>query len=210
MSPHLPSGWRMAISISVSAVLLAATPALAGSIVPGISIDGVRIGQSADQVRRVLGPPPHTAKGREGFVRWDYTAHNHLTVNLVNGKVVSVFVSMVPGQGRVLDHTAEGIGLLSKMSAANKAYPGQCSPPDPAVGNPPGCGFQNYWTTRMGFSASGRYGTGWKAPIETISLDLITVASRKEILQRLEEDHAQGLLSDEEYAARKADVLATM
>jgi hypothetical protein len=191
-------------------VLLAATPALAGSIVPGVSIDGVRIGQSADQVKRILGAPPHTAKGRAGFVRWDYTAHDHLTVDLVNGKVVSVSVSMVPGQGRALDHTTEGIGLLSQMSAANKAYPGQCQPPDPAVGNPPGCGFQNYWTTRMGFAASGRYGIGWKAPIETISLELITVASRKEILQRLEELHAQGAMSDQEYATKKADVLATM
>jgi hypothetical protein len=189
-------------------VLLAAAPALAGSIVPGISIDGVRIGQSADQVRRILGAPPHTAKGRAGLVRWDYTAHDHFTVDLVNGKVVSVSVSMVPGQGRALDHTAEGIGLLSKMSAANKAYPGQCSPPNPPY--PPVCGFQQYWTTRMLFQASGDYGNGWKEPIVTIKLDLISEATKKDILGRLEADHAAGLLSDEEYATKKADVLATM
>ena len=170
----------------------------------------MRIGQSEAQVRRILGPPPHTAKGRSGLVRWDYTAHNSLTVNLVHDKVISVFVSTIPGQGRVLDHTAEGIGLLSKMSAVEKAYPGHCSPPDPTVGDPPGCGFQSHWTTRMGFGASGRYGTGWKAPVETISLELIAIASRKDILRGLQEKHAAGLLSDEEYAAKKADVLATM
>jgi hypothetical protein len=189
-------------------VLLAAPVARAGSIVPGVSIDGVRIGQSEAAVRRVLGPPPHTAKGRSGVVRYDYAAHNHLTVTFAQGKVILVFVSMVPGQGKVLDHTAEGIGLLSKMSAVAKAYPGQCQPP--AAEAPPGCAWQQAWTTRIGFVASGRYGTGWKAPVETIQLELIAIGSRKDILRRLGELHDQGVLTDEEYAAKKADVLHMM
>ena len=188
-------------------VLLAAAPALAGSIVPGVSIDGVRIGQSADQVRRVLGAPPHTAKGREGLVRWDYTAHNHLTVDLVNGKVVSVSVAMIPGQGRALDHTTEGIGLGSKVSAVEKAYPGHCQGPTP--GSAPGCSWQTY-TTAFGFGTSGRYGTGWKAPVENIQLELKAIGSRKDVLRELDERHGQGLITDEEYAAIKAEVLRTM
>lgn len=191
-------------------VLVVAPAAIAGKIVPGVSIDHVRIGQSKAAVKHVLGPPPHIARGRKGsgVVRWDYTKHNHLTVVFVHDKVTSVFVLMIPGRGRVLDHTSKGIGLGSKMSAVAKAYPGHCEAP--GAGYPPVCSWQAYWTTRMLFSASGRYGTGWKAPVETIKLSLITIASRKAILARLREAHDLGALTDEEYAVRKADVLATM
>jgi hypothetical protein len=140
--------------------------------VPGISINGVRLGQSAAAVRKILGPPPHMQKGAPGsqVVRWDYTAHNSLTLLLNHGKVTSVFVSTIPGRGKVLDRTAKGIGLLSRMSAVAKAYPGHCQPP--AFGAPPGCSWQTA-TARMTFQASGRYGSGWNALVETIQLQLI-------------------------------------
>ena len=160
-----------AVSLAALAVCSLAS---AGTIVPGVSIDGVRLGQSVATVRRILGPPPHTQNGPPGsqVVRWDYTAHNSLTVLLGHGKVTSVFVSTIPGRGKVLDHTTKGIGLLSRMSAAAKAYPGHCQPPQPAFGAPPGCGWQTT-KARMTFQASGRYGVSWHAPVETILLQYI-------------------------------------
>lgn len=163
---------RAALGAAVLVALVICPLAVAGAIVPGVSIDGVRLGQSAATVRKLLGPPPHLQQGPPGsqVVRWDYTSHNSLTVLLDHGKVTSVFVSTVPGRGKVLDRTAKGIGLLSKMSAVAKAYPGHCQPP--AAPAPPSCGWQTA-TTRMTFQASGRYGSGWNAPVETIQLQLI-------------------------------------
>ncbi len=129
----------LAIGIPMIVVLLSASVVSARAVVPGASIDGVHIGQGKASVKRVLGPPPHTQKGPPGSdtVRWDYKAHNSLTVLLVQGRVTRVFVTTIPGRGRVFDHTTKGIGLLSKMSAVRKAYPGHCEPPVPSMGIPP-------------------------------------------------------------------------
>ena len=170
----MPGRLHSALVATALAALVVCPLAAAGSIVPGVSIDGVRLGQSAAAVRRILGPPPGTQQGPPGsqVVRWDYTAHNSLTVLLDHGRVTSVFVSTIPGRGKVLDRTAKGIGLLSRMSAVAKAYPGHCQPPQPAFKAPPGCSWQTA-TARMTFQASGRYGSGWNAPVETIQLQLI-------------------------------------
>ena len=168
--PPLAPRWRVAIGLSILITLLVAPAASARLIVPGASLDGVHIGQTKASVKRVLGQPTHVAAQGSDTVRWDYPAHNSLTVFFVQGRVIRVFVTAIPGR-KVLDHTSKGVGLLSKMSAVSKAYPGHCSRPDPSLGAPPVCRWETA-TTRMLFKASGRYGTGWSAPVETIELQL--------------------------------------
>jgi hypothetical protein len=138
-----------------------------------VSIDGVKLGMSAAAVRAKLGAPPHIQPGPSGsgYERWDYKAHNSLTVNLARGRVTSVFVTRIPGRSKVLDRTAKGIGLGSPMSAVEKAYPGHCYFPDPSINLPPVCNWQTS-KVMMTFQASGRYGLGRKAPVETIQLQL--------------------------------------
>jgi hypothetical protein len=152
--------------------VLVALPAVASaSIVPGVSIAGVRLGDSQSAVRSRIGAPSHTQAGPPGsqVERWDYLTHDHLTVQFDHGRVTSVFVSAIPSKGlRPVEKTPSGQGLGSPMSAFAKAYPGACSPPVPGR-YPPVCSFQR-GTRRMSIMVSGRYGMGWKAPAETIIL----------------------------------------
>ena len=157
-----------ALGLSLALTILATSVASAGSIVPGVSIDGVRLLQSRATVRRNLGAPPVTHKVRSDLIRYVYPAHNNLNVFLLNGRVVRVYVTALPGQ-RVRDHTSNGIGLLSRMSAARAAYPGHCS--KTYADAPPVCTWQTSDAFII-FKTSGRFGLGWKAPVESIDLQL--------------------------------------
>jgi hypothetical protein len=141
--------------------------------VVGASIDGIAPGNTTGQVQSAVGPPQHTQAGKDGVVRWDYPDHNSLTVTFdPGGHVITVFVSGLPGQAPIYDHTDKGIGLLSSMGDALAAYPDNCFPPDADSGAPPSCDFRG-GGYEMQFLASGRYGTGLEAPVETILLKLL-------------------------------------
>ncbi len=158
---------RLVALAGISAALVLVPSAAAGTIVPGVSIAGVKLGDSAAAVRSRLGAPANIQKGPpgSGVVRYDYPTHNRMAVVITNGRATSVSVTALPGE-RVYDRTSRGLGLLSPMSALSKAYPASCFKYGPA---PPGCTFDR-GRTWMRMSVSGRYGMGWKAPLESIEL----------------------------------------
>jgi hypothetical protein len=157
--------------VTVGAAVLLTTalaPAAASaSIVPGESIAGVKLHMLKDTVRAKLGKPGNVATQPAQHVeRWDYPRRDHLTVTFYRGRVDWVFVTVVPAKARRIDLTSKGIGLNSRFSAADAAYPGHCYF-DKTY--PPSCN----WTKPkqwMLFKASGRYGKGPSTPIETIEL----------------------------------------
>ena len=163
--------WRLAIAISVLATIVVAPVARAGTIVPGESIDGVRLLMSQDAVKRLLGPPDFVNHGKWVWhARGKSPTHDEILVEFVHRKVYEVNSLWVPGKGKAFDRTAEGIGLGSTMSAADRAYPGQCHSSG-TPGAPPGCSWQwNDTGLVFWFDASGRYGKGWKAPVEVIGM----------------------------------------
>ena len=209
MHPHLATRWRLAIGISVLAVLLAAPPALAGSIVPGVSIHGVRLGQSAGTGERCPRPaaphgeraggprplglhgaqPPHgESRERQGDQR----------VRLDDPRA---------GQGARPHGGGDrpGVEDVRRGESVSRSLPGA----DPGR-HPPVCLFQNYWTTRMLFRLRSRC-----HHLEGAGGDDLVGVDRRPHRARTSfavssSDHDQGLLSDEEYAAKKADVLPTM
>ena len=149
------------------AALVAVPAATAGSIVPGISLAGVKLGDSAAAVTARLGAPANKQPGSpgSGVVRFDYPTHNRLSIVIRKGRVDSIVMTALRGE-RVYDRTTKGVGLLSTMAAWRKAYPGRCSRYAPS---PPGCVFER-GTTSMLLQVSGRYGMGWTAPLESIQL----------------------------------------
>lgn len=149
------------------AVFVAVPAAAAGTIVPGISLAGVKLGDSAAAVTTRLGTPASKQPGPpgSGVVRYDYPAHSRLSIVIRNGRVDSIVMTALRGE-RVYDRTTKGVGLLSTMAAWQQAYPGHCFRYAPA---PPGCTFER-GTTWMRLQVSGRYGMGWAAPLESIEL----------------------------------------
>jgi hypothetical protein len=141
--------------------------ATAGAIVPGVSLAGVKLGDSAAVVKTKLGAPADMQPGPpgSGVVRYDYPTHNRLAIVFRKGRVDSIAVVAVRGE-HVADRTTKGVGLLSTMAAWKKAYPGACFRLAPA---PPGCTFIR-GKTWMRLQVSGRYGMGWAAPLESIQL----------------------------------------
>jgi hypothetical protein len=141
--------------------------ATAGTIVPGVSLAGVKLGDSAAAVKTKLGAPANMQPGPpgSGVVRYDYPTHNRLAIVLRKGRVESIAVVAIRGD-HVVDRTTKGVGLLSTMAAWKKAYPGACFRLAPA---PPGCTFARgkQW---MRLQVSGHYGMGWAAPLESIQL----------------------------------------
>ena len=134
---------------------------------PGISLAGVKLGDSAAVVTTRLGAPVNKQSGPpgSGVVRYDYPTHNRLSIVIRNGHVGSVVMGALRGE-RVYDRTSKGVGLLSTMAAWRNAYPGQCFKYGPA---PPGCTFDR-GTGWMRLQVSGRFGMGWAAPLESIEL----------------------------------------
>jgi hypothetical protein len=163
----------VAAAVALAAVAGAATVSARAVVVPGTSLAGVSLGQTQATVRTHLGAPPHVQAGAPGTsaARWDYPAHNRLGITFNGGRVVSVVVTALRGE-KVYERTSRGVGLLSPMSAVSRAYPGACVPPQKAYGSPPRC-FWRHGHVEMSFETSGRYGTGWNAPVESIELTKI-------------------------------------
>ena len=154
----------LTVGTSLVAAVVAVPVAAAGTIVPGISLAGVKLGDSAAAITTRLGPRAHKQPGPpgSGVVRYDYPTHNHLTVVMHNGHAESISMTALRGD-HVYDHTAKGVGLLSTMAAWRSAYPADCFKNGPA---PPGCTF-NRGTTWMRLLANG---TSWATPLLSIEL----------------------------------------
>jgi hypothetical protein len=123
-------------SASIAADKIKGSP----QIVVGQSIDGVRIGQSEAQVRRLLGKPeraylPHP--GESGTpTYWTYKTYHPPTREVVffEGRVTGVIVSYLlnPGSKALKRYrTNRAVGLGSSLARVHAAYPhAKCSSTD--------------------------------------------------------------------------------
>lgn len=160
----------VAIGLAAVAVVVLVGAGLAApvaTIVPGVSLAGIEIGDTGAMVRAAVGAPAAKRFGAagSGTVLWKYPAHNGLVVAFDHGKVVSVEVSAEDGE-KIVDQTAGGVGLLTPISTVAKAYPQKCGF---ERGFPPLC----RWTTptaEMIFLAADDAGSWRNAPILSIEL----------------------------------------
>lgn len=105
----------VAIAAGFALALWAALPAVAEArIVPGKSVAGVALGDSAAKVRSVLGKP----EAGSNFLNYRYVRRHGLGVYFIAGKVFEITVV----RGRRA--TAKGIRIGSTRSALNAAYRG--------------------------------------------------------------------------------------
>jgi hypothetical protein len=168
---------RRSVAVTAVVAALALCPAGLASIVPGVSIAGVRLGDGTAAVRAKLGSPPQTLHypgDPAGHFQWGYSrgARGDIGISFDRNRVVRIFINspLVRKGGPVLsERTTKGIGLGSAMSAVESAYPGKCYFPGKGSHAPPSCS----WTaanTMMLFQSSGRLGLGRSVPVETIVL----------------------------------------
>ena len=155
-------------AVALCVVGVAIAGAGGATIVPGVSLAGVSLGDSQAAVRDTLGAPPVRRSGSfaSGSVRWEYAARNNLIITFDRGKVSEVTLSAVKGD-QIIDRTATGFGLLTPAATIAKAHRRNC-------------GFESgllplcRWTTSKGdmtFLVTGDYGDGPNAPIQSIRLE---------------------------------------
>ncbi len=155
------------IAVVVAGAVASGSGAGSGTIVPGVSLAGVGVGQSAGTVRATFGAPPVKRVGSAGSetVRWEYADHNNLVITFTRGKVAAVMVSADKGD-QIIDRTGDGFGLLTSVATMAKVYRRNC-------GFEPGFFPLCRWTTDRGdmiFRVTGDYGDGPNAPIQVIEL----------------------------------------
>ena len=152
----------------VAGAVVSIAAADSATIVPGVSLAGISIGDRATAVRDTLGAAPIRRAGPtgSGIVRWEYPDHNNLVVTLERGAVTSVLVTAEKGD-EIVDKTVGGLGLLTPASTMAKAYHRNCGWEQ---GFLPLCRWTTA-TTDMTFRATGDYGDGRDAPIQVIELE---------------------------------------
>lgn len=152
----------------VVGVLASTAGAGSATIVPGVSLAGISIGDKPAAVREAVGAPMTRRVGPtgSGVVRWEYPSHNNLVVTFERWLVTSVLVSAVKGD-EIADHTAGGFGLLTPTATVARAYRRNCGWES---GFLPLCRWTTA-TTEMTFRATGDYGAGRDAPIQAIQLE---------------------------------------
>ena len=154
-------------AVAVGVLVGAGLAAPVATIVPGVSLAGIQIGDTGAIVRAAVGAPAAKRFGAvgSGTVVWKYPAHNGLVVTFDRGKVASVEVSAEDGD-KIVDQTATGVGLLTPISAVAKAYPRKCGFEQ---GFLPLCRWTTP-TTQMIFLGSDDSGSWRNAPILSIEL----------------------------------------
>ena len=103
----------LAVSAALGAAAVLAAPASADVIKPGVRMAGVKVGESATQVKAKYGKPDRTRSDADNAYTYWYKSRR-LEIAFQNDKI-----SQISSKSR-LDRTDNGLGRGSKLAAVRK------------------------------------------------------------------------------------------
>jgi hypothetical protein len=103
----------LAVSAVLGAAAVLAAPASAAPIKPGVRMAGLKVGETAKQVKATYGKPDRSVRDADNAYHYEYKARR-LTVYFTNDTIVSI-----SSKSR-LDRTDNGLGRGSTLAELRK------------------------------------------------------------------------------------------